>query len=423
MTKRFPFLATAYLLVLAGLATASSAQNLASRIASSSDRSLQFSYAARPGVCGDGRTYISTSDNFVGTYNTNSNSEQCQAGPIRVVIDLADRSVIALRTYVGGTATDAGVTNLGTVTPIEAADYLISVAARADGRVGRDAIFAALLGENVEISNKLLDIGRDTGRPLETRVAALGGLRRSDARLMDRIGAALIQIATNESDVQRVRSQALSVLARLEHGGGIQPLIQLASANTTSWTGRESMSALARSGDPRARQFLRSIVQRTDLPDEVLVVAIRGLGGSYVTGQDANLLRSIFPRLTGKSSQNAVVASLAALGGTENVQWLMGVVRNDKLSMDARRRALQHATKAGATMASLVALYDATPETQIRESLISLYARESNKAATDKLVWIARNEQNQALRRRAITALSRTTDPNVRQALQAIVEG
>jgi hypothetical protein len=340
-----------------------------------------------------------------------------------VVIDLADRSVIALRTYVGAaTTTDAGVANLGTVPPAEAADYLLAVAARADGRVGSDAIFAASLAD-VEISARLLDIARDTGRPIETRYSALSRLVRSDVRQLDRIGAALIQIATNENDAQRIRTQALSVLSRLEHGGGIEPLIRLASGNTTSWTGRESMKVLARSGDPRARQFLRSLVQRTDLPDEVLAVALRGLGGSYVTGQDAALLRSTYPRLTGKSSQNAVLAALASLGGTENVQWLMGIVRDERLPVETRRRALQHASRAGATIASLVALYDATPDTQIRESLIALYARESNKAATDKLVWIARNEQNPALRRRAISALSRTSDPSVRQALQAIVEG
>ena len=39
----------------------------------------------------------------------------------------------------------------------------------------------------------------------------------------------------------------------------------------------------------RARQFLRSTVQRTDLPDETLAGAIRGLGRNYVTGQDATV--------------------------------------------------------------------------------------------------------------------------------------
>ena len=424
MTNSFPRLAIASLIALSGAAAHALAQSLANRVASSSDRSVQFSYPARPGVCGDGRSYISTSTgNFYGSYSTNT-AEQCQVGPARVIVDLADRNVVALRTFVGGATTtaDAGVTNLGTVTPADAADYLLSVASRADGRVGRDAIFAALLADGVNLAPKLLDIARDQNRPLETRRAALSGLGRSDTRELDRIGATLVQIATNESDVQGVRSHALAVLARLDHGAGIQPLVQLASGNITSWTGRESMRVLSGSGDPRARQFLRSTVQRTDLPDEVLAVALRGLGRNYVTGQDATLLRSIYPRLTGDRSRDAVLASLSELGGTDNVRWLMGIVRNDKITPEARRRALQYLSRAGATTPELLALYDPTPDPQLREALIGIYSRLADKAATDKLVWIARNEQNLALRRRAISALSRNTDPTIRQALQDIVE-
>jgi HEAT repeat protein len=424
MTKAFPRLAMALLLAIASSAPHAFGQSLASRIASATDRSVQFSYPVRPGVCGDGRTYISTgSGNFYGSFSTNS-PDQCLTGPVRVVADLADRNVIALRTYVGGPgpAVEAGVANIGTVTSAEAADFLIGVAARADGRVGRDAIFAALLGENVDVTSRLLDIGRDQNRPLETRRAALSGLVRSDSRQLDRIGAALVQIATNEGDVQGVRTSALSALSRLDHGAGIQPLVQLAGANLTSWVGREAMTVLARSGDPRARQFLRSTAQRTDLPDEVQAVALRGLGREYVTGQDANLLRSIYPRLTGQRSRDAVLASIAALGGSDNVRWLVGLVRDEKLTLESRQRALQHLTRAGATTQSLLALYEPITDAQMRQTLIGVYSRLADKAATDKLVWIARNEQNPALKRRAISALSRNSDPTIRQALQDIVE-
>ena len=423
MSKRLPPVAIGFLLAAAAAPNAS-AQSLANRLAAAADRSVQFSFPVRPGVCGDGRTYISTgSGNFYGSFSSNA-ADQCLAGPVRVVADLADRSVIALRTYVGGptAVVETGVTNLGTVTSTEAAEFLIGVAAKADGRVGRDAIFAALLGENVDLSPRLLEIARDQSRPLETRRAALSGLVRSDSRQLDRIAPALVQIATNESDVQGVRSAALSALSRLDHGAGIQPLVQLAGSNLTTWVGREAMTVLARSGDPRARQFLRSTAQRTDLPDEVQAVALRGLGREYVTGQDANLLRSIYPRLTGQKSRDAVLASLAALGGSDNVQWLGGLVRDEKLPSESRQRALQHLTRAGVTTPSLLALYDPITDTQLRQALIGVYSRIADKAATDKLVWIARNEQNPALKRRAISALSRNSDPTIRQALQEIVE-
>ena len=424
MTKLFPGLAIASLVTVSAITSRADAQSLANRVASSSGRSVQFSYPARPGVCGDGRTYISMgSGNFYGSFSSNA-SDQCVAGPVRVVADLADRNVIALRTFVGGVTpvVDVGVANLGTVTAADATDYLLGVASRADGRVGRDAIFAAILADGIDLSPKLLDIGRDANRPLETRRAALSGLVRSDAAQLDKIGAALVQIATNENDAQGVRTAALSVLSRLDHGAGIQPLVQLATGNIASWVGKESMTVLARSGDPRARQFLRSTVQRADLADEVLAVAIRGLGRNYVTGQDATLLRSIYPRLTGQRSQDAVLASLSDLGGSENVQWLTGIVRDDKAAPEARRRALQYLSRAGATTPVLLALYDPTPDAQLREALIGIYSRISDKAATDKLVWIAKNEQNPSIKRRAISALSRNTDPTIRQALQDIVE-
>jgi HEAT repeat protein len=424
MTKIFPGLAIASLIAIGASTSPAGAQSLANRVASASGSSVQFSYPARPGVCGDGRTYISTgSGNFYGSYSTNG-SDQCVAGPVRVVADIADRNVIALRTYVGGAnpVVDAAATNLGTVTAADATDYLLGVASRADGRVGRDAIFAAVLADAGDLSAKLLDIGRDQNRPLETRRAALSGLGRSDAAQLDRVGATLVQIATNESDAQGVRTTALSVLSRLDRGAGIPPLVKLATGNITSWVGKESMMVLARSGDPRARQFLRSTVQRTDLPDEVLAVAIRGLGHNYVTGQDASLLRSIYPRLTGQRSQDAILASLSDLGGSENVQWLTAIVRDDKVAPEARRRALQYLSRAGATTPVLLALYDPTSDPQLRQALIGIYSRISDKAATDKLVWIARNEQNPAIKRRAISALSRSSDPQTRQALADIVE-
>jgi HEAT repeat protein len=423
MTKSTLQLA-ALLVAIAASASSARGQSLANRIASAGDRSVQFSFPARPGVCGDGRTYISTgSGNFYGSFSSNT-AEQCQAGPVRIVIDLADRNVVALRTYVGALspAVDAGVTNLGAVTSTEGADYLLGIASRADGRIGRDAIFAALLGENVDAASRLLEIGRDQSRPLETRLAALSGLGRSDVPQLDKIGTTLVQIATNENDVQRVRTHALSVLSRLDHGAGIRPLVQLANGNMASWIGRESLRVLSSSGDPRARQFLRTTSQRTDLPDEYLAVAIRGLGHNYVTGQDANLLRSLYPRLTGERSRDAVLASLSELGGTENVQWLMGVVKDEKLTPEARRRALGYLSRAGATTPALLSLYDPTPDPQLRGELISIYSRLADKAATDKLVWIARNEQNYQLKRRAISALSRNSDPTIRQALADIVE-
>ena len=403
------------------------AQSIASRVASSaSSGAVQFTYAARAGVCGNGRSWYSIGGNsFYGNIDSDfarANAEPCVGGPVRVVLDVADGTVVGIHTFVGPTQSDNTVTNLGNVSTSAAADYLISLAASSEGRVGPAALRAALLADSVDLTNRLLSIGRDNTRPLETRRSALSALASTSSTQIPKISDALMAIARNENETQSLRQRALVTLSRLGHGDGIPAIIQLATRELPGWVGRESLSVLAGSGDPRAREYLRAAIQRTDLPDEDLAVAIRGFGREYVTSRDAQTLRELFPRLTGNASSETVLSTLGELGGTENVQWLLGIVRNDRLSMNTRRRALQYLSRAGVPTGQLVALYDATADMPLKEALISMYARLGEKASTDKLVAIAKSDESLQLRRRAIGALSRDNDPAVKAVLAGIVE-
>jgi len=215
------------------------------------------------------------------------------------------------------------------------------------------------------------------------------------------------------------------VLSRLDHGAGIPPLIELARANLSgdrTWLSKESLSALARSGDPRARDFLRDVVQRGDVADDVLYTAIRGLGTEYATGRDADLLRQVYPKLTGDKSRDAVLSVLAEVGGTENTRWLLGVARDENTPIQTRRRALSYAARAGVPMANLVRLYDSTTDPQMKEALISVYVQSGDKAAVDKLLAIAKTDENPAIRRRTIAQLARSEDPRVKEFLKDIIE-
>ena len=58
----------------------------------------------------------------------------------------------------------------------------------------------------------------------------------------------------------------------------------------------------------------------------------------------------------------------------------------------------------------------------MKEMLISVYVKSGEKAATDKLLSILKSEENVTLRRRAISQLSRSEDPRVKEALQRIVD-
>ena len=411
------------------LGSAASAQNLARRVSSAPDGRVQFSYPARDGVCGNGRSYIQTGpNNFNGTWDDTRRMDPCVAGPVRVVLDRADRTVISIKTYVGPPSVESGTTDLGTVRPEDAVGYLLSLAREGEGRVGREAIMPAMLADNVDASDELLAIGRDASRPRETRRSALNWLGQTaglEGAVPSRVSTALLQIARDETDNMEVRRSALGVLSRLDHGAGIPPLIDLARANLSgdrTWLSKEALNALARSGDPRARDFLRSVIQRGDAADDVMYTAIRGLGTEYATGRDADLLRQVYPKLTGEKSRDAVLSVAAEIGGTENTRWLLGVARDESAPIQTRRRALQYASRAGVPVADLVRLYDTTTDPQMKEALIGFYAQSGDKLAVDKLLSIAKNDENPGIRRRTIAQLSRSEDPRVKEFLKELIE-
>ena len=426
MTNRVQTFARSTVLV-ALLAPALSAQSLADRVNSASASAVQFTYSARPGVCGNGRTYImtgngSTYGNF--SYNEITRTEPCQNGPVRVVIDRAGRDIIAVQAYVGTPPTPATAQDVGRVSGQQAADYLLDIAARTEGRVGRDAIFASSLADSATTTDKLIAIARNQNLSRNTRNAALSYMSWSvpaGNAVPASAATALVSIARDEADNQQVRQQALSVLARLEHGAGIPALIDLSKQQGYTWLAKESIAALSRSGDPRARDFLRTALQRTDLSDDVMAQVIQSLGREYSTAQDAALLRAAYPRVNGERSRRAIVQSVAEVGGTENVRWLMSIARNDSSNDSRRREALDAAVRAGVSSTELVALYDATTDQRLKETVISQLAKIGDDASVNKLISIAKTETNYNLRRSTINRLSNSEDPRVRQALKDII--
>jgi HEAT repeat protein len=406
----------------------SAAQSLGARVDAAPAGHVQFSFAARPGVCGNGRTYIQTAPgSYTGSFSTSVvetlRAEPCEPGPVRVLLDRANREIIAVQTYVGPATLLPANTDLGRVRTQEAVDYLLGLAARSEGRVGRDAIFPASLADSAVTVNGLISVARNQALPRETRSTALSHVGRSDRlpTIPANVVETLVTVARDESDNLQVRKQAITVLGRLEHGTGVPQLIDLARQPNSVWLAREAMGVLASSGDPRARSYLRSAVQRDELSEEALAVAIRALGQQFSTQQDAALLRSLYPRLNSERSRDAVLASVADVGGAENVRWLLDLARNDNEVIARRRKALENASRAGAPIGELVRLYDQVSDHQLKDALISVYARSGERVAVDKLIAIAKGETNYNVRRRAISSLSTSDDPKVKEALRDLI--
>lgn len=404
------------------------AQSLASRIQSAASPRVQLEFPARAGVCGDGQSFLSAGggSSYYGNVNIVNGipTQECAPGPVRVVINRADGVITDIETVAGPLHPADGATDLGTVTARDASDYFISLARTTDGRASRQAILPAAIAEGVDVSPQLTAIARDQNRPLDTRRSALSWLARdgtdeSSARTTQTTDL-LLGIARDKNETQELRRQALNLLARVGHGTGIPALMQLASDNRDSWTAEQSMRALAQSDDPRAREFLRKQVRRSDLSDAILTAVIRGLGGSQATGQDIELLRSSFATVPSDRARTSIMEVIAQHRTAADTQWLLDIARDVQQSVDTRRRALDLVARStnGATKA--LTLYDTMNDPTLKEALIRIYGQSSDRASVDKLISIAKTDSSYTLRRRAVASLSKTQDPRALQALQEI---
>jgi HEAT repeat protein len=420
----------AFVAVAAAPLSTLGAQSLTQRVDAVRDGVVQFNYPARAGVCGNGRSYISYAPgSFVGSNVSVVNgvpSEGCEPGPVRVIIARAGGMTTAIDAFVGGPATvPPGVSDLGAVAAAQAHEYLLEQASRLDGKPGRDAIFPAMLAEGATASAPLIALARDRARPLETRRSAIswiGRMSEAPGRADGPAVASLADMARARDDNPSVRQQAVSTLARLGQGEGVPTLIEMAQGKDDAWLAEQSATQLSRSGDPRARQWLRTAVQAADTPDPVRQLAIRGLGGQYATAQDMTMLRQAYARLSSTSAKERLVSTLATLGGRENVEWLLGIARSTGETTALRRQAALAAEKAGASAAELAQLYDSTSDRDVKYAFVEVYARRGTDEAVSKLISIAKDDPDSMVRRRAITRLSRSTDPRAIQALQEIIQ-
>ena len=419
----------ALLAVLAtGIVASLGAQSsLRSRIEGSGDARVQFRYAARADVCGLGSSIQVGTSTYINTGNSNLWNDAvrpaCRRGPVVVRVTRSGGMVVGVDTEIAPESNPEGVTDLGAVSAAAAADYLLDLAARAEGRPGREAILPAMLADSATVWPKLIELARNGALSRSVRQGAMSWLGRELERTSGdearQASVALVAIATNPEEMTPIRQQAVSVLARSERAD-LAALTRMATG-TDTWLRQAAIQALASSGDPRAREFLRTAFLDPALPETLRPAVIRGLGREYATGKDIELLRSRFASLTSPASRQAVLSVLAEQGGAANQQWLLGVATDASATPELRAHAIEAVQKAGAPAAQLGKLYEQALDRRGKEAAINGLFRNGDRQSVDRLILIAKNETDVSVRRSVISRLGRLEDPRVREFLKELV--
>jgi len=232
------------------------AQGLGPRIAQVQDGTVRFSFAARPGVCGDGRSNISV---------RNERSErdkdvewECERGPVMIALTKAGGEVVSIRAYVGARwkATGSGVVQLGTVSVKEATDWLLDVGTLAHSRAAQQAVFPSTLADSVTVWPRLLRIARDESRPQAVRRDAVFWLGQAAG---DAATKGLADVAEDANGDLEVRKAAVFALSQ-QRGTGVESLLTIARTSKDREIRKQAIFWLGQSRDPRALDYFETVL-------------------------------------------------------------------------------------------------------------------------------------------------------------------
>lgn len=245
---RTPVLAAAITLTAV---TSGAAQSLSQRLGAVTNGTVRFSYAARAGVCGNGR-------NIITERNDRDWESECDDGPVRVVITMANRRLMSLRMYVGGRwRTGSDATDWGTVPARAAADLLLSVARSADSDVGSKAIFPVTLADSVDPWPGILGIARSSQVRRETRKQAVFWLGQAAGDVATK---GLDSLLADRSEDRAIQEQVVFAMSRRPNDEAIPALMRVARTHPDLEIRKKAIFWLAQSDDPRALTLFEELL-------------------------------------------------------------------------------------------------------------------------------------------------------------------
>ncbi len=250
-------------------ASTAAAQTVQQRVAKAPDGSVRFSFAARPGVYGNGRNSISwdcdrghcRSRQVDGNWDDRNDWDSpCDSGPVRVALYKSGGRITDLRAYVGGEwRASTSATDLGTVSTKDATSYLLALALRDESRASEKAIFPAVLADSVTIWPDLLKIAKSGDVSRKVRRSAVFWLGQAAG---DAATRGLTDLVDDGGQDREVRESAVFALSQRPRDEGVPALIRIARENKDPDLRRKAIFWLGQSDDPRALALFEELLSR-----------------------------------------------------------------------------------------------------------------------------------------------------------------
>jgi HEAT repeat protein len=389
--------------------------DLARRISSAPDGLVKMTYAAREGICGDGRSFVAEGPNGARGFDvwftdgmsmstmTGDIGARCVRGPVRLLLVVRDHRIVDVQPFVGpstAATTRAGL-ELGTVAGAEVARYMLDLASRGREDVARNAILAASIADSVRIAQPLAAMARNKALESSVRESALKWVGRVAVREGDRDATRVARSILDDRDDQLdVRERAVRVIGEEPDGPAY---LRSAYARTPENTLRERIVRMVGESGTRADlDWVRNIALDRNERVGIRERAVRMLGEA----SDAKSLRELYDRLEDATLRERIIRLMAESGDAESRRWLRELVERKSESSAVRERAIRSLAEMG-DLAYLQSSYRSIDDDGLRERILRSVA-EGGGADTKKwLADVARDTKEQSsLRERAVRSLA-----------------
>jgi HEAT repeat protein len=238
------------------------AQSLEHRVNGVRDGLVSFTFAAHEGVCGNGRDFLRdgvsgdgyiTSDNFQGYSRGRRWDDECEKGPVRVLVSVSSGGVVRLKTYAGPLMHESDqVRALGDVSASDATAFLRDLAENGTGRVPDEALLPLVLAEGPRPWPLFFRIARSDERPKS--------LRRNAATWLGRASAATLGVSDRDrSEDDEMRASAVFALSQ-HRDAAVPELLQVARSSPHPGARAQAMFWLGQTGDPRALDYFSEVL-------------------------------------------------------------------------------------------------------------------------------------------------------------------
>ena len=239
------------MLALVLFAAPAAAQDLAARIATSRGDRITFTFLGKEGVCGDGENF-----NFGGVRRTmGSRNWDCEEGPVRVTLQMNGRQIMRLRTTVGG-AIPSGADDRGEGPAAQAADWLLALAERGEGRVSEEAVMPAAVARDVVIWPRLAAMAKRHSLREETRKQAIFWLGQQAAD----VAVGPLEEVLRDDPEREMQQMALFALTQQHTDRAIDILLRTARTHRDREVRRTAFFWLGQSEDPRGIRLFEEVL-------------------------------------------------------------------------------------------------------------------------------------------------------------------